>query len=816
MAEALGAVASVLQLADVTIRSSLCLYTFFASLQSAQHDFQQFLIVIRNVHDAVQMLRAAVRDQPLNAIQEEAMRRHLDRINGELASFNKTIDGKDPTKLTTRVKWVLHSANTDRALQRLENDKTSLLLLIQALNLEKSGRILRSQNMTEASISTLQSNIEEQHSHERALHSQFSKRMKDFHSEMELSQAMYHSSLRDGFSSLSREIEVSGENMGNTLRYALEQHFRPMLEEALTNSEMRNEARIEEFRAVMNSATTQIMEHMNRNERPTDSQGEHESKESRPRKRIRPNDQSLGRYLDVQFSGHEKDEDESQNGSMTLPHIQRSRRPIKVTELSYWTRIPWIGTFRIEFSTHSEPRRWFYTFKIEFWPCSKLLRVNTISLKYSSRPDRQGYVALSPSLAFYPIIEIADPIWDMIYHDDLFGVMTRFRERRNGPLDQNSFGISLLWYAAYCGSFKVIPLLIDQGANPSQATVLGFDALDALIIWAGYGAVIGCQGPCLTCNGYDELSLPGIFATAKSFISHGCDFENCQIRIYTILREPLLTKAYLNRKLHQQLGDSQSLYDGNGYMELGPDCGSDTSQGNLLIQDDETYDRISDTYFNTDSIEHSMFDEARYLTSIRQLAEFLNCHGLNFIQPLEVDELYDSMMRLERMNLRILQACGLNSNFEDPFSDHMKPILFQALGSFETYLKDSVMDYEVGRPTHQERVVFAMDNLVELIASGADIYHVEWANEDWANHVEDGLMTPTVFAERRDMLPEWLKAVAKAGYDPDEVLLEDIRRRREFRLLHGAKSSSVEVGGVLRESGSQEVRRRKVGRAETV
>ncbi|KAH7140178.1 hypothetical protein B0J13DRAFT_62289 [Dactylonectria estremocensis] len=292
MAEALGLTVSILQLANVTLRTSLCLYSFFTSLNSAQHDFQQFLIVIKNVHDAVQLLRLAVRGQSLNAIQEGAMKRHLDRINEELASFKKTINGKDHTKFTTRVKWVLKSASTDRALQRLENDKTSLLLLIQALNLEKSGCILRSQTLTEASMSALQSNIDARQTHERQMHSQLGKRMDEFHSQMELGQTLYRSSLQAGFSSLSREIEVSGEHIGNTFRYALEQHFRPMLEEALTRSDMRNEARIQEFRAVMDSATSQIMERVKKTERRTNPEDEDESKESRPSKRNRPEDHS--------------------------------------------------------------------------------------------------------------------------------------------------------------------------------------------------------------------------------------------------------------------------------------------------------------------------------------------------------------------------------------------------------------------------------------------------------------------------------------------------------------------------------------------
>lgn len=44
MAEALGAAASLVQLADVTIRTSLGLYTFFSALYKAEPEFHRHII----------------------------------------------------------------------------------------------------------------------------------------------------------------------------------------------------------------------------------------------------------------------------------------------------------------------------------------------------------------------------------------------------------------------------------------------------------------------------------------------------------------------------------------------------------------------------------------------------------------------------------------------------------------------------------------------------------------------------------------------------------------------------------------------------
>ncbi|KAH7140177.1 hypothetical protein B0J13DRAFT_62290 [Dactylonectria estremocensis] len=308
---------------------------------------------------------------------------------------------------------------------------------------------------------------------------------------------------------------------------------------------------------------------------------------------------------------------------------------------------------------------------------------------------------------------------------------------------------------------------------------------------------MGCQKPCMCCN-REEMNLPKVFTNLQSLITQGCDLEDCKLRIYDVIQRPVFQTIPLNQQHHRdELNDYQSLDREDEDAELTSECGSDTFQWNFSIEEHNIIAVASDSSFDSNSTEQQISEETRYLTNVRLLAEFLNSQGLSLIQPRTSDDLGDSMSIPIKMSLPILQACGLNNSYEDLCFDTMKPILFPVLYGLLSY-KSAVN----------------MDNLIVLVANSADIYHVEWDDKSWEDDVEDGLMTLTAYAKANDLLPQWLKAVATAGYDPEEVLLEDMRKRREFRLLHGAKSSSVEIGEALGEPGSQELRRRTVGRAE--
>ena len=91
--------------------------------------------VIRDVHNTIQLIRKTVDGQSLNEAEKEALSSQLKSLTQELSTLEKEIAGKDPTKLRVRIVLALKSAETERALQRLEGHKTTLLLHLQALDL---------------------------------------------------------------------------------------------------------------------------------------------------------------------------------------------------------------------------------------------------------------------------------------------------------------------------------------------------------------------------------------------------------------------------------------------------------------------------------------------------------------------------------------------------------------------------------------------------------------------------------------------------------------------------------------------------------
>lgn len=91
--------------------------------------------MLRDVHDAIQLIRQTSATHSLSPTEEALLRNHLLNITQELSSLEKVTAGKDPAKLNVRLRWVMKSAVTDRGLQELERRKTSLILLLQTITM---------------------------------------------------------------------------------------------------------------------------------------------------------------------------------------------------------------------------------------------------------------------------------------------------------------------------------------------------------------------------------------------------------------------------------------------------------------------------------------------------------------------------------------------------------------------------------------------------------------------------------------------------------------------------------------------------------
>ncbi|RSL54759.1 hypothetical protein CEP53_007331 [Fusarium sp. AF-6] len=792
MAEALAAVgvaASLAQLTDASIITCLCLYAFFSNLRNSQPDLHRHILVIKDVHDTIQLIRKTVSCQKLTETEGRALGDQLNNIIQELSSLERATAGKDPTTLRTRMTWVLKSAETERALQRLENHKTTLVLLLQTLNLGQSERILYSKTSTQAHLQCL---VEEQKRNGAAMRSEIGKGMEELGIRMgslDSTFSLYQQSLKEGFSNMSHEIQVSEEHVGNMLRHELNRQLRPLVEEALTKSEIQNAAALEQFRAVVDDATTRITRNISR-------QGDREKQlavletdsTSNLDNSAVPKQHSLHSII-ARPVAPKQSTNSLDMCPTNLTHAFRAWRSTIVATFSHWGSIPHVGTFRVEYKTHTEPNRRFCTFKIDFWPSINFLRRRSFSLKYSSRPDGQGYIALCPSLVVRPIISDYDPIWDMIKYDDVDAVTSRFCECENGLFDQDDHGRSLLMHAANWGSYQVANFLINHGANPTQTTACGKDCLTALLGQAVFQAVM--PPPCACYDGSIEPNFD-LFASAfHSFIAVGCDIEDCEVTIFDFLLSPLFCLVPLNRYEENDEEDcsEESVWEPDS--ELSDRDSSSESECEITDEEDQNDNDGLDDTDHSCGAPPSKVDHERYLADIRRLAEFLGRQGLDLLHHTG-SELTDVLYESQRMGLLVLQQCGLDGNYTDPMMETMKPIIYAALCSL----------------SYAASITNKMENLVRIISTGADIYTVEWADDDWVERVEpDGVMSPTAYAKAEGLVEEWEEALRRAGYDPREVFIEDERRRREFRLLQGVKSSAVEM---FPDSSEISVRKRRV------
>ncbi|KLU82820.1 hypothetical protein MAPG_01888 [Magnaporthiopsis poae ATCC 64411] len=698
MAEALGLAASILQVADVGLRTSLGLIAFFSALHQAQPEFSRHLIVLRDVYDALRLLRKAVlgplTDTTLNQDETSVLSRQLTSISDELSSIEKITAGKDPSKPTGRLRWVLKKPEIERTLLQLESHKTSLLILLQAMEMRKSAQLLQAQNSFSAKLCDLESRIEQQ-------------------------ERLYQQSLDDGFASLAMETQASGRDAGHTTRQALEVLFRPILESELAKFEARNETRktaeMREFRAILGQASFQIDAHISRLEARNEhlSRDAVEASQPIPQRQPSPMQHHRSEAAEAALSHHSPHEG-GLEGNVYPVRAPRCGVTITASEWSHWASIPLVGTFRIRYWLSASPRGRFYNFTICFWPSSNFVSRTGFSLKYSNRPDVQGCLPLFPSLAIYSVLPSDDPIWLLIHADNVEGVMARFSQKLNTPFDEDSEGETLLIHASRTQSYKTVEFLLGRGVDPKR------------------------------------LSAAPV-STFRLLVAAGCDVNLAPSSIPFTSMFLALCAGFVSHERNSSVG---------------------TNQKRLRSQ---------------------------YLNRVTRLANVLNQEGCNFISMLERHMLGPILHGPCNMPLLpLLRAFGLPS---DRGSSSDKPPWFNTV----IYTLLEACAKSIFREDFKTHRSIAGENLADFLAEGCDLYDIGWRFDDPAyNHP----VTPTVAAEGLGITPSWRWALIAAGYDADEVIAEDARRRRWFRLRQGASSSEVDMeGGTLQGSLRRRARR---------
>ena len=397
--------------------------------------------VLRAVHDAVQLVRQTTANQTFLPTEDAAMRKHLLSITRELSTLEKVTAGKNPAKLSVRLKWVMKSAETDRILQELERRKTSLILLLQTITLQdkptlqyhatnatarrSSAQSYEQQESNQAILKSLTTLVEQQSQQDVPTNPEISARFDRLSIQMDSSLRMYKESLNESFSTLTkdREVTIPEECIEQTLRRVLDGYILPRVEESFSKTyRLQNAATLRHIQEAMSQATEQILSQI----ADTKSCGcdlgsqsicphsdpEQVERRLNERPKTGPNFQGSPYILDSEGEGGlipSPSDKTSNHEAKPVGQLRRSRKK----DWPYWMSIPAIGTFGIQYGSQSGNGRRLWTIQIDFWPSTIFLLRRCISLRYSNDYDPQGYMALFPSLAVYPIypLTILSGIW---------------------------------------------------------------------------------------------------------------------------------------------------------------------------------------------------------------------------------------------------------------------------------------------------------------------------------------------------------------------------------------------------------------------
>ncbi|KAF4446295.1 ankyrin repeat protein [Fusarium austroafricanum] len=715
MAEALGivgAAASFIQLIDASLRTSLSLYAFFSALNNALPELQRHIILIRDIHDVVQLVRKTADAAAFEEAEKIMLTRQLKSIVDELSTLQKVTDGKDPAKFGTKMRWIMKKPETRQTLQNLENHKTCLILQLQALNIGQSRQILNLQSSSSTDLGSLKLLLEQQKQDVTMSNSNIQASLAGLHTMMESNLQLHQESLD---ASRNQNMMASESHLDEAIRRVLNNHILPEVEKRFAaRSEMNNTVILPQVQAVMKHATAQILSQVDKNTSGGISTCKRESsinKHSRPREPRSPNpssrclqpDSSLSTFGPTNITTSLTN---STPGSSTW-------RGVLISKWSHCIPIPHIGIFRIDYRVYARPRDRFLAITIDFWPTNNRIPTRGISLRYSSSRDSHGYTALFPSLAIRRIISIDDRIAKLIMADDTDGVQVLFQTHQNSPFDRYQGGMTLLEHALVKSSYRTAQFLLSQGADPTEKDIeCGWNSLRDLVELAVQGVALGQW----SIRGEDLSIFCNLF---HSIVAAGCDPDDSDLSPFSWY---IISEDSGALQFHQDEGD----------------------------------------------------DVAEYLAGVRSLAQFLEFQGIKVITSWSV---FEAFRDPSEITLLALQALGLKTDYQGHSFPSGNSVIYMALRAFDDPL--GPLDA-------------LMNNLVSLILNGANIYDIQWGSgSGW--YEEDGIVSPTLFAEGLGLMKLWMEALEAAGYDPEEVVLEDIRRCQEFRRLHGARSSGVEV-----------------------
>ncbi|KAF2489105.1 hypothetical protein BU16DRAFT_173027 [Lophium mytilinum] len=761
---AIGAAASVAQLADVALRLIKELYGFFWELKDSKEQVRQHVITLQDVHAAIQVLRDHIYrvNRSSNPNIPASLIECLRGLFEEMSAARKLLP-HNALSVSAKIKWVLNKKRIiDIHLKALETRKGTLVMHLEILSLTSQfdiqntskdiessvGRLHNQLDLQSTSLHAVQDTIDSVQNHvilssDALLQNQQTiGEVRNTVRAAEINLATKLDALTGLFSQIpvspgltttTSFVHCSEEVLARVLRYELRRVLTPIVERSFSKTQYWNDSLLQDVKEVIEkSAAAMSYDIASRDSEP-------EARQDSPRSKCHCETASTSLEVEsFDFCVPSADEDIQANStrhSMQVSQITRHLKPKSAPIIWCYRATSLFGSLRIEIrasfdrAKSSMAMTRTYDITVHFWPSWSLLKRGSISMRYNTKPNSQGYYQICPTLAIYPIISPVAPVWDAVERGDLVMLRQLFSSNLASPDDQDDLGYTLLHVAATSGNFTTCKFLLEQGADPNRATFAG---------------------------------------------------ETPFLRFVRVFSEQLMGIRNIRRRREYWL--SEGVDQAAKILYTLESAGSDPEECTFDIK--RFFNRVSEVSYNPDWISNSPSD----LGLLQQWADFLRSRGIDILQHARSSRY--SWWCPERpilSNVEILLACGLDPNRTLDSTESLTPLFYALRGIHNSSRQD-----------HDPLKALRHNIAISLIRAGADIFHIEWYRCEEEVYMGiyyaayGPLLTPTTYAQSCNIESDWVQVLKICGFDPAKVFAEDKLRRRAFLHNQGAQRTGVE------------------------
>lgn len=229
------------------------------------------------------------------------------------------------------------------------------------------------------------------------------------------------------------------------VRAELRSSLRSALEEALSQSNMRHEATMNRVESMVDRMSLDLGQWAtNINDA---SNLDHSRDTSLGLQDKNSYDSSLGQ-LDIISSS-------TKHNSTPSPSIWNTASHTTCTLRRNWTFEWRIGITSITVEQKvsrnwiNDTRKTSFTILVHFRPSHILMALPTLSMHYSSAPDKRGFYQIAPMISIVPIIATDHPVWEVIENGDQWRLKEMISNGEVNPRSENVIGFNLAVVSRY-------------------------------------------------------------------------------------------------------------------------------------------------------------------------------------------------------------------------------------------------------------------------------------------------------------------------------------------------------------------------------